>query len=94
MIKRFLLPNRSGEVQKFVDAMSASAFQALKDVDERKRPTLGITPGREQQVNVIWHYHDGVEANSFSVLAEAVSENEVASCCGQGRESPGAECDE
>jgi hypothetical protein len=85
MIKRFFLPNRSGKMQQFVDAMSGSAFHALQDIDERKRPTLRVAPRREQQVNVIWHHHDRIEANSFSVLAQAVSQNQIASRSRQGR---------
>ena len=74
--------------------MSGSAFHALQDIHERKRPTLRVALRREQQVNVIWHYHDSVESNSFSVLAQALSQNQIASRSRQWRQRPCAEGDE
>jgi hypothetical protein len=81
-------------MQHLVDAMGGGAFHALQDIDERVRPTVGIASRGEQQVNVIWHHDDSVEVNSFSVLAQAVSQNQIASHTRQGRQRPRAECDE
>jgi hypothetical protein len=93
MIERLFLPDRPGNVQKFVDAVSRGTFHALENVDQRKWPALRITPRRQQYVNVIGHHHGRIESNPLLVFAPAVRQHQISGRRGQRRQPCGAERD-
>lgn len=83
MIERLLLPDRSGAVQQFIDAMRSRSFHALHDVDQWECPTVAVSERMKQQVNVIGHYHHSVEMNSLVIFAETVCKYQVPGILGK-----------
>jgi hypothetical protein len=64
MIEGLLFPDRTGRVQKLVNAMSRGTLQALQDVHQREGPAVFIPQRREKQVNMIGHNHSCVQMDS------------------------------
>jgi len=66
MIEGLVLPNLASPAQSLVDAMSRFTLDRMHDLWNGKG-TVFVGQGRENQVDMVWHYYGSVQ-NAFPAV--------------------------
>jgi hypothetical protein len=77
MVKGFGLPDLASTVQGFIYAMRRGPLYAPKNLSQAKRPTLSIFQRGKNQMDVVRHYHHAMSVQFFTMLMQAVTENQA-----------------